>query len=230
MSTVPALTYVMNYPRATTGRQRNYPPADPLGSMNNRGEGARATPMDTSDWQRMLQTGETVHTVRSRTALAFLLFVSALLIGPLLWMWFGGRATIGIGLAIVLPFLWLNYLFAAVRFGEGYFEYRDWMLQPRWRRVDYASVVAVAWRPVGRRGGSPDLLFCCPVSGFGSDLKWIPLSTDSWPSGLREAVQQEIISRCGLTDSRPVPSAAIIGDWERVYFGPGTKDLPKLPW
>lgn len=184
--------------------------------------------MDASDWQRMLHSGETVYTDRSCTTLALLLFVSAALIGALLWMWFGGRATIGIGLAIVLPFLWLNYLFAAIRFGEGYFEYRDWMLQPRRRQVDYASVVALAWRPTGKRGGSPDLLFCYPVSGLSSDLKWIPLSTDSWPAGLREAVQQEIIRRCGLTDSRPVPSPAM-GDWQKVYFRPGAQDLPKLP-
>ena len=172
-------------------------------------------------WAPRLHSGETVDTGRSRTMLAFLLVVSAALIGALLWTWFGGRAGINIGLAIVLPFLWLNYLFAAIRFDEGYFEYRDWMLQPRRRRVDYAFLAALAWRPTGKRGGSPDLLFCYSASGLGDDLKWIPLSTDFWPTGLREAVQQEIVRRCGLTESSsPAPDNVI---WRR----PGeTRRLP----
>jgi len=164
-------------------------------------------------WAPRLQRGETVHTGRSGIMLAYLVVVSAALIGALLWIWLGGRATISIGLAIVLPFLWLNYLFAAIRLGEGYFEYRDWMLQPRRRRVDYAFVAALAWRPTGKRGGSPDLLYCYSASGLGDDLKWNALSTDSWPTGLREAVQQEIVRRCNLTESgSPAPDTII---WRR---------------
>lgn len=170
-------------------------------------------------WTEVLAAGERVHTVRSRSTLIVLLVMSAGLCAALLW---GGGAQIA--LVVLLPFIWLHYLFAEVQFREDRFEYRDWMLQPRRRRVEYWSVAALARSPTDGRGRSPGLSYCHSPSGRGDDLKWVCLSTDWWIEGLAEAVRDEVIRRCGLSESSPVGGDGVI------LHRPGERrELPALP-
>ena len=205
--------------------------------------------MDASDWQRMLQSGERVRTrfgglgywlmLGIATAgVAFFLFVWIQIIVFLVTGHRGGttpdttldRAIFVLSSAVWACFFvwqWSSLLRKGIRFPQTHFDLYDWRGRPR--PFEYEWIRALVWQPARfRRVGKRDLhiLYAHP----GSSERWIDLGAElGWREDFAQAVRDEIIRRCGLTDSRPVPGPAIIGDWERVYFRPGAQDLPKLP-
>lgn len=121
--------------------------------------------------------------------------------------------------------VWSSFLRCAIRFAQADFQLWDWRGRPH--RYEFGRVRALALRfppgknPVGRR--DLRILYGFPQSGE----RWVDLGARfGWQAGFAEAVRDELIERCRLSQSTPVPGSLF--DWEMISTRPGQEDLPML--
>ena len=204
---------------------------------------AEETQQATERWAPRLRSGERVRVSFTQAFWLALCFVTAGMVF-FLFLWFeiilslitghrggmtptGSQGAIGvIGGALWLYLfirMWGSLLHNAVQFSPPRFDFYDWRGRPR--SFEYEWIRAVLWRPPGGGGrggrlGKRDLRISYAVPG--SPERWINLgSQDGWREDFAQAVRDEIVRRCGLTESSsPAPDDVI---WRR----PGeTRQLP----
>lgn len=207
--------------------------------------GLRATPEEIAAWTQRLQNGEVLHPARTRV-LGLLLLVptaAAVALSSVLFdvpsdlqaiypahaatntgfavAWIGLlliNVIVRLGLLALVVSVWMRFAFEAITLHENRMEFRDW--RSRHHHFSYSAITAFARRWTRRRGRRTGPRLFLHLSAPDMQDHWISLPKWFWPDGRREALEREIIRRCGLTEMVPNPAVEEEDDitWQR----PGT--------
>lgn len=116
-----------------------------------------------------------------------------------------------------LAYLWGLMLRSRIQFCPSHFDYWDW--RGKRHRFEYANVIALRWGTLSR-DRPPGRIAFCSILGSQEHPHWTGILVDRHLGGLTRAIRDEIVARCGLTESdRPGDREAAV-----LFWRPGARD------